>query len=253
MHLIDQLKAPIIFGHRGASKYAPENTLAAFDLALAMGAPAIELDTMLTRDGVPVVIHDRTVNRTTNGSGKVDELSAEEILELDAGSRFSEEFKGEPIPRLEDVFRKYKGKLLINVELKNYHAPFDALPNIVAELVRELDNLDSLIFSSFLPSNLIRIKRLLPGAQAALLVENNFGGRILASGLFSFLSPHFIHPDRSYIDPAYLANEHRHQRRVNAWTVDDLQEAKNFMEWGIDGIITDDPDGMLEISRKSHG
>ncbi|NCC31330.1 MAG: hypothetical protein EOM24_04800, partial [Chloroflexia bacterium] len=114
--------------------------LAAFDLALASGAPAIELDTMLTRDGVPVVIHDRTVERTTSGRGRVDDLTLAQVRALDAGEKFSAEFRGECIPTLEQVFRRYAGKLLINVELKNYHAPLDALPEVVIELVRRMQN-----------------------------------------------------------------------------------------------------------------
>jgi len=247
MHLIDELRAPIIFGHRGASKYAPENTLAAFDLALASGAPAIELDTMLTRDGVPVVLHDRTVERTTNGRGRVDDLTLEQVQVLDAGEKFSAEFRGERIPTLEQVFRRYAGKLLINVELKNYHAPLDALPEVVIELVGRMQNQDSLIFSSFNPINLLRIKKLLPEAKAALLVENSGGGCLLASRAFAFTSPHFIHPHTGYITPDYIRREHARGRRVNVWTVNDMQAAANYRDWGIDGMIGDDPKGLLAI------
>jgi glycerophosphoryl diester phosphodiesterase len=103
MHLIDQLASPIIYAHRGASKYAPENTLAAFRLAYSMGAPAFELDTMLTGEGVPVVIHDDTLDRTTDGYGKVGGMSLSQIRQYDAGQRFSDEFRGERIPTLEAV------------------------------------------------------------------------------------------------------------------------------------------------------
>ncbi len=247
MHFIDELESPIIFGHRGASKFAPENTLAAFDLALASGAPAIELDTMLTRDGIPVVIHDRTVERTTNGQGRIDDLTLAQVKALDAGAKFSADFRGEHIPTLEQVFQRYLGKLLINVELKNYHAPLDALPKIVVELVKKTKNQDSLIFSSFNPVNLSRIKRLLPQARVALLVENSSGGRILASQAFSFISPHFIHPHTSYITSEYIEREHAHGRRVNVWTVNDMQEAAKFRNWGIDGMIGDDPKGLLAV------
>ena len=252
MHLIDELKSPIVFGHRGASKYAPENTIAAFDLALASGVPAIELDTMLTRDGVPVVIHDRTVERTTNGRGRIDDLTLAQVQALDAGEKFSAEFRGEGIPTLEQVFQRYQGKLLINVELKNYHAPLDALPKTVVDLVRKMQNQDSLIFSSFNSVNLMRIKKLLPEARLALLVENSLGGRVLASRAFSFISPHFIHPHTSYITPDYLAREHARGRRVNVWTVNDMAAAARFRDWGIDGMIGDDPGELSAILHESH-
>ena len=252
MNLIDQITKPVIFGHRGASKFAPENTMAAFDLAFHEGAPAIELDTMLSKDGVPVVIHDSTLERTTNGTGFVARFTADELTKLDAGSSFSDEFKGESIPLLKDVFTKYKGKMLINVELKNSHAPFDQLPFIVAQMVKELDNLDSVIFSSFLPLTLLRLKRVLPQARIALLVGDPLYDRMLSTRFFSFLSPDYIHPSRSYITPQYLGREHRHGRRVNVWTVNDLSQAKNFISWGIDGMITDDPKGLLDLNKQSH-
>ena len=137
MHWIEKIVSPIIFGHRGASKYAPENTLAAFTLSLQQGAEAIELDTMLTADGIPVVIHDRTVDRTTNGTGKVDQLMVEQLRVFDAGTKFSPNFRGEKIPLLEEIFTLYKDKALINVELKNYHNPTDDLPEIVIKLAKK--------------------------------------------------------------------------------------------------------------------
>jgi glycerophosphoryl diester phosphodiesterase len=238
MHLIDRIPEPVIFAHRGASKYAPENTMAAFRLACSQGAPAIELDTMLTRDGVPVVIHDDTLDRTTNAGGRVRDMTLSEIRRVDAGVRFSEKFKGEAIPTLEEVLFEFKDKLLINIELKNYQTLMDDLPIKVAEIVGKLDDLDSVLFSSFQPLNLIRIRKTMPKARVALLVEDGFWWRILASHVFKFISPEFIHPYRSYINNAYLKKEHRAGRRVNSWTIDDPNEAKNFIEEGINGLIT---------------
>jgi len=252
MHLLDRLNKPVIFAHRGASKYAPENTMAAFKLAQKLGAPAIELDTMLSADGIPVVIHDILVDRTTNGKGRVNQLSARDLSKLDAGSFFSKDFVGEPIPLLKDMFVQFKNDLLINVELKNYHAPFDQLNERIAEIVKDLDNLDSLIFSSFLPNNLLKIKKLLPSAKVALLVEDSWVGRMLAAGIFTFLSPQIIHPYKSYIDKAYLKKEHARGRWVNAWTVNDLGEARKMIELDIDGLITDDPEGMLTLIKSIH-
>ena len=149
MHWIDKITPPIILGHRGASKYAPENTIAAFDLALKQKADGFELDTMLSADGNPVVIHDNTVNRTTNGTGKVDWHMAGQLKDLDAGSKFSPDFAGEKIPLLEEVFTYFKGKALINVELKNFHTPSNLLPKIVFNLAQDVGILDQIIFSSF--------------------------------------------------------------------------------------------------------
>ncbi len=251
MHLIDSLPRPVIFAHRGASKFAPENTLAAFDLALSLGAPAIELDTMLSQDRIPIVIHDNTLERTTNGAGSIKDFQYEELSFLDAGSSFSPLYKGEKIPTLEEVLRRYKNKLLINIELKNYHAPFDPLPQIVVELIDKLHMSDMVIVSSFLPLNLLIIKRLNPIIKIALLVGTGFVDRILSSKPFSFISPEFIHPPSSLINPVYLDHERSLKRRVNVWTVNDLEVARKFFAWKIDGLITDDPQSMLRILDKN--
>ena len=111
---------PLIFAHRGASAHAPENTLAAFLVALQQGADGIELDAKLTADGHVVVIHDQTVDRTTKISGRVRDMPLEALLELDAGSHFDVAFKGEPIPTLQQVFERMGQEVLINIELSNY-------------------------------------------------------------------------------------------------------------------------------------
>ena len=118
--MIESLPQPVIFAHRGAAVYAPENTLAAFELALTQGADAIELDVKLSAEGCAVVIHDDTVDRTTNGAGRVKNLTLADLRSLDAGSAFSEKYSGEKIPLLEEVFEAVGGRALINVELTNY-------------------------------------------------------------------------------------------------------------------------------------
>jgi len=141
-------KKPLIIGHRGASAHAPENTIAAFQLALKFGADAVELDAKLSADGAIVVIHDQTVDRTTNGQGKISEFSLTEIKKLDAGSKFDLQFEGEAIPTLEEVFEVVGGKLLINVELTNYAMPNDDLPERVAELVKRM-KMEMVLFFQF--------------------------------------------------------------------------------------------------------
>ncbi|MBU0511232.1 MAG: glycerophosphodiester phosphodiesterase, partial [Chloroflexi bacterium] len=115
-----QLPRPAIFAHRGASAYAPENTLAAFDLAIRQNADAIELDAKLSADGHVVIIHDQTVDRTTDGTGRVSDLQLAALQELDAGCTYDEAFRHERIPTLGEVFDAVGRKILINVELTNY-------------------------------------------------------------------------------------------------------------------------------------
>ncbi len=115
--MLAQLPHPMIFAHRGASAHAPENTIAAFLLALTQGADGIELDAKLTADGHVVVIHDQTIDRTTKETGRVGNMSLAELIELDAGSHFDVAYEGEPIPTLEQVFEALGKKTFINIEL----------------------------------------------------------------------------------------------------------------------------------------
>ena len=165
-----ELPRPTLFAHRGSSAHAPENTLAAFELAIRQGIPAIELDATLCADGHVVVIHDETVNRTTGESGVVRHMPLTALKELDAGSWFAPAFKGEKIPTLAEVFETVGKRIFINVEIKNYDSPLDDLPARIARLVQKYDVADRLLFSSFNPVALLRVGRLLPRVPRGLLV-----------------------------------------------------------------------------------
>ena len=132
--MLESFLKPMVSAHRGACKYAPENTIASFDLAVEQGADAIELDAKLSADGKVMVIHDQTVDRTTNGKGKVNQLTHQELKQLDAGSFFDPRFSGERIPTLDEVFESVGRKIFINVELTNYASRHDELVPLVDEL-----------------------------------------------------------------------------------------------------------------------
>lgn len=247
MHLYDLLSKPVIFGHRGASQAAPENTLASFDLAIRQGVKAFELDTMLTLDNQPVVIHDQTLERTTNGQGEVSQHSLAEIRALDAGSYFAKEFQGEKVPLLGEVLERYPTAILINIELKNYHQPQDGLARIVLDLVERLHMLDNVIFSSFLPSNLKIIREANREACTALLTPAGWAGFLARSRLFMDCSPDMVHPNFRDVSAAYIKREHRRGRRVNAWTINQPDVARDLIRWGVDGLMGDDPVSLLEL------
>lgn len=235
------LPKPAIFAHRGASAYAPENTLSAFELALRQGADGIELDAKLSADGQVVVIHDQTVDRTTGAHGRVDQLSLAQLKALDAGSSFSPQFQGERIPTLEEVFATLGKRLLINVELTNYRSATDALVPKVAELVRRHGLQDWVLFSSFHPLNLLRARRLLPSVPAGFLLLPGKAAALIYKVLGRWLSPKFVHPYFADVDPAYLAAQRRLGRGVNVWTVNQAEDMRRLFDLGVDGIFTDDP------------
>ena len=137
-----QFPFPKYFAHRGACAYAPENTLVSFQTALDQGAQAIELDVKCSSDGEVIVLHDQTLDRTTNGSGDLRNHTLQQLQKLDAGAKFAEKYLGERIPTLRDVLGNFGEKLIINIELTNYATPGDDLVTLVVALVKQF-NLES--------------------------------------------------------------------------------------------------------------
>ena len=238
---------PLIVAHRGDSANAPENTLAAFRLALENGADGIELDVMLSADQRLVVIHDDKLDRTTNGKGLVGQASYAALRELDAGSWVDPRFRGEPIPLLDEVFEEVGGKFLINIELKNYKSPKDQLPVLVVELVKKFGLSNSVVFSSFNARNLPRVKSLAPEIRTGLLTlpgllgwpMRGFWGRRYAA---DDLNPYYKDVSRKLVQ-----SRHQLGQKVNVWTVDAPDDLLRMRDCVVDMIICNDPTHARKI------
>lgn len=235
------LPKPTIIAHRGSSAYAPENTLAAFKLAIEQHADAIELDVMFTADNKVVVIHDMSLNRLTNFNGKVNELTLKELQELDAGSHFNESFKGEKIPSLEEVYDTIGSEIFINVEIKNYASPRDNLPEKVAELTEKFNLSDRVIFSSFNPHALSKIHKLLPQTPIGFLILPGIAGTISQMLFGRFIPYKSLHPEVHAITSKLIEKTHSEQKYIYPYTSDDASQIKLLFQMGIDGIFTNDP------------
>lgn len=249
----DELPTPAIFAHRGASAYAPENTLAAFELALRQGADAIELDAKLSRDGQVVVIHDQTVDRTTAHHGRVKDLSLAELRKMDAGSHFDIAFKGEPIPTLDEVFKAVGQLTYINVELTNYASPTDNLPEKVAALVKSRRLSQRVLFSSFNPLALVIIHRLVPEAPIGLLALDGLKGAWARSFPGRWLSYNCLHPEKSDVTPRLVKSLHQRECKCFVYTVNREEDMHCLFEMGVDGIFTDDPVLARQVLQKIPG
>jgi len=247
--MLDSYPKPMIFAHRGASKYAPENTLAAFKLALEQGADAIELDAKLSADDVVMVIHDQTVDRTTDGEGRVNQLPFSELKKLDAGSFFDPRFSDEKIPTLDEVFESVGKRIFINVELTNYGSSGDQLVPLVAELVKKHDLQDYVLFSSFDPANLVAMQELLPRVPVGLLAPVGLKGIRNRSSEFLRVSPRIIHPFLLDVNACLIARERKRGRRVHVWTVNKPCSLRRMKRLGVDGVFTDDPLTALRVLR----
>ncbi len=240
------LGRPFVLGHRGASHAAPQNTLAAFRKAADMGADGIELDVHLSRDGVPVVIHNDTVDATTDGKGLVREMTLAQLKALDAGARFAAEFTGERIPTLEEVLAEVGARLLTNIELKAGHTA--ALAPAVVELIRRMGMESRVWFSSFKPYALYRVRAIAPDIPCGLLYGPLNPGTLL---LRPFTPHEALHPYKDMLTEGSIRRAHQRGLRVFTWTLDDPVAARRLAAWGIDGIITNEPERILEALRKT--
>ncbi len=240
----------IVIAHRGFSGQAPENTLASFKKAIELGSDMIELDVRFSKDGQVVVIHDNTIDRTTNGRGKVADYTLKELKQFDAGSWFAPQFSGEQIPTLKEVLELAKGRIRVNIEIKNeslgQYAVTDLADRALQE-VKEAEMADQIIFSSFYPSALTRIKQRDPRIWVALLYSRswNYLPEITGGNPFSVLNLR-----NSYLTKGKIATIHQKGMKVNVYTVNSEEEMQQFVEWGIDGIITNRPDRLIKILHK---
>jgi glycerophosphoryl diester phosphodiesterase len=233
------LQAPFVVAHRGDEVCAPENTLSAFRQAVEKGADAVEFDVKLTADGQVVVIHDQTVDRTTNGTGNVAKFRLKALQELDAGVQFPGQFTGERIPTLEEVFETVGKHAYMNIELKNYATPFDSLVPKVAQIVKKHGMQEQVLFSSFLAINLRKARLLLPEVPQGLLVipgwKGSWGRTFGWRGNYNALNP-----KKDEINASLVYRVHAAGKRVIAWTINTEAEFKRMIGLGVDGIITGD-------------
>ena len=221
---------PIILGHRGASAAMPENTLAAFALAAEQGAHGVELDVRLSADGNVIVMHDATVDRTTDGHGPVARMDTAALRALDAG-------QGQQVPTLDDVFQAFGPALLYNVELKSGSLFDAALAIAVADRVEAYHLENQVVVSSFNPFLVWRARRYF-SRTTMLAVLWDRGPRWLYHAIAPVAANH---PHHSLVDESYMAWAREHGYRVHVWTVDDPEEAQRLVRLGVDGIITNRP------------
>jgi len=245
--------------HRGASAAAPANTLAAFEKAVELGADGIEFDVHLSADGVPVVIHDFTVDATTDGSGRVAEMTLAQLKRLDAGSCFDPAFAGERIPTLQEVLEAVGNRLLLNIELKSVSLHDNGLERAVIALVEQHDGGcgqplgNSVIISSFNPLSLRRAKKIAPHIPVGLLYSPDLPLPLRRAWVAPLIPHEARHPEHTMVDAHYMAWARRRGYRVNTWTVDDPDEMHRLIGLGVDAIITNVPDvlhSVLETMRK---
>lgn len=236
---VELLKRAEIIAHRGASLSAPENTLSAIEKAIEQGAEGIEFDVQMSLDGVPVLMHDTTLGRTTNdlANRRVDQLSLAELKSLDAGSWFSEDFKGEPVPTLEEVLKLIDGRAMAYIDLK---ARGELFNQEVVRLIESLELERKSVVMSFSYQQLVEIKNLNEDIQTLLLISTFFGdidALIRDDVIDNFAFRTFVIAN----NPDYVRQVQQAGKRVYVWTLEETTQHQQFIEYDVDGLITKDP------------
>ena len=226
----DAVTTPLIFAHRGASHDAPENTLSAFELAVAQKADGIELDVQLSADGWPVVIHDFTVDRMTNGSGKVADFPLADLqaLKIEGDER---------IPTLDEVFEAFGPQLIYNIEIKDLSLRNGGLEAAIADRIEAYHLEDRVIISSFNPFSLKRFRKCAPSRIPRALLRDK--GLVRFSSILN--DGDGDNPHYSLVDASYMVWAAKREYKVIVWTVDDPDEALRLTNLGVHGLITNRP------------
>ncbi|CAD2079656.1 glycerophosphodiester phosphodiesterase [Jeotgalicoccus meleagridis] len=227
-----------IFAHRGAESSAPENTLAAFKTALNSGAKALELDVQLSKDQIPVVIHDYKLTRYNKEYNEsVNEYTLSELKDIDIGSFFSTEFKDERIPTLKEVLELTPQSVMLNIEIKNTPKRHIGIEQKIADLISEYRTIDNVLVSSFDHLALENIGKINPQLKLGFLIHYpliNAAKYVNSTGL-NVVS---IHPNKNIVDEKFIEECQKYNYKVFPYTVKNDLEYQTLIDLGVDGMFT---------------
>lgn len=235
-----------VIGHRGACGRAPENTLTAFRLALQMGVDMVECDVRLTRDGVPILLHDPELQRTTNGWGPVGDYTLEQIRRLNVSAWPWKRYPPERVALLEELLDLCRGRCGVGIDIKPEGAPGVELATI--QVVQRLGMESSVVFFCFDPAILRRCKEKTPSIRRALSFKQPLADPI---GLARELGAQGIVPHLSRVTPDLLAAAHGAKLFVAPWTVNRRSDMRRLSALGVDAIITNYPDTLRAVLHAS--
>jgi glycerophosphoryl diester phosphodiesterase len=237
---------PKVIAHRGGRRWAPENTMAAFKLSLSAGVDGIELDIHRCSTGELVVIHDDDVNRTTDSVGNVQDISWAELQRLDAGSWFDPRFSDERIPSLRDVLDLIAGKIILNIEVKNTPIDYSGIEEDLLELLQDYPK-ETIIISSFDHKLMQKFAKLDSSLNIALLADGLF---IDVNAYAKQMNAKFWHPCFGSLREDAVEEAHAGGLQINAWTVNAPRDWAQAVIMKLEGIVTDDPEGLISYLNR---
>ncbi|QFT89655.1 putative glycerophosphoryl diester phosphodiesterase 1 [Bacillus sp. THAF10] len=246
--------------HRGASGHAPEHTITSYKMGEKMHGDYIEIDLQMTKDGHLIAMHDETLDRTTNGTGQVKDHTLEEIKKLDAGSWFNEEnpdkakkaYKGLKVPTLEEVFKKFGKNANYYIETKSPEV-YPGMEEELIELVNKYGiNKETLLVQSFSPESLTKMNQIDPSVKLVQLMWYTSPAEI-SDGELEAIKKYAIGigPNSSMIDQEYVQKTVEHGLEIHPYTVNEKDEMKKLIDWGVTGIFTNFPDRLHELKKEN--
>lgn len=243
------MKIPSLIGHRGVARYAPENTIESIQAAADMGIKWVELDVKLTRDGVPILFHDDTLDRTTNGGGPVATRSFADLQDLEAGSWFSHGFSGIKIPSLEEaVDVLLERRLGVNFEIKPCPGREVETAQAMMDLLSRIwDDRETILISSFSCVSLDVVCDMTPDFPRGMLLDTFWPENWAA--LADHLTPETINVDAGAITREQVEALIEYGKPILAYTVNEPDQARRLRGWGIDGFFSDAPDLLVDALR----
>lgn len=242
----------IVIAHRGASAYYPENTMASFNGAVEMGAEMIELDVMLSSDGVPVVFHDAQLEDHSDGIGPVGTMTLEELKKLDVGSWYDERFSDQRMPTLEEVLAFASGTIALNIEIKTEAVTDDVrggVEEIVLQLVKKYKMQEYVLFSSFDYRAVAHLKELDPDIPVALLYNKNISDEKMPSELVQEFRADAFNCSYGQLNKKRFADIKSNDIPVFVYTVNQRRRMRRLIKNGVTGIFSDKPDLLKEVAE----
>ena len=258
-------RPPLVIAHQGGDGIWPGDTMFAFEKAVEIGADVLEMDAHITEDGQVVLMHDEEVDRTTEGTGLIEEMTLEELKQLDAAYKWSNDgdktfpYRGQGIqvPTLEELFRKFPQMHYV-IEIKLTQNPID---QVLCNLIRKHNMQDKVMVASFHDEAMQKFRDTCPeiATSASRTEVRNFVllGKVFLSG---FVAPQYQSIQPPYdpkesmnipiMTPRFIREAHAKNIKVEPWTVDDPELMKQYIEWGVDGIMTDRPDVMIDVLQE---
>ena len=233
--------------HRGASQEAPENTLAAFRRALDAAAPAVEFDVQRTRDGRLVVIHDQTVDRTTDGRGPVSALTFEELRRLDAGRWFGPPFADERVPSVDEVLDLVRGRAFVLLEIKNGPVFYEGIESQVADALRRHGMVEGALVMSFDHPAVRAMRAAAPEVATGIVYAARLADMV---GAARAAGANAVCPVWHLVTADVVAEAHAAGLGVFPWTIDDEPAMRRCLEWGVDGVTSNDVRLLARVARR---